>query len=213
MDHSAEASTHTAEVYMQPGDQQPPCQLGQTAASWTRHTKLGAVQVIPDWGPECPGKAGESTSLHWTSMRTGDGPDTRPPCELEMGLTLDLHVNLLKCELFSRKGNTSFPPEVAHLQFTWRPSAGPISSSHGGPVQGPSPVRMEVQCRAHLQFTWRSSAGPISSIRCKAHSTAGGCQPELYHRGTRLEGRGQHTSCLHPGWTLIYAGPMQTARA
>ena len=101
----------------------------------------------------------------------------------------------------------------AHLQFTWRPSAGPISSSHGGPVQGPSPVRMEVQCRAHLQFTWRSSAGPISSIRCKAHSTAGGCQPELYHRGTRLEGRGQHTSCLHPGWTLIYAGPMQTARA
>ena len=52
MDHSAEASTHTAEVYMQPGDQQPPRQLGQTTASWTRHTKLGAVQVIPDWGPE-----------------------------------------------------------------------------------------------------------------------------------------------------------------
>ena len=53
-----------------------------------------------------------------------------------------------------------------HLQFTWRSSAGSIStisSSHGGPVQGPSPVHMEVQCRAHLQFTWRSSAGPISS--------------------------------------------------
>ena len=30
-------------------------------------------------------------------------------------------------------------------------------------MQGPSPVHMEVQCRAHLQFAWRSSAGPISS--------------------------------------------------
>ena len=55
-----------------------------------------------------------------------------------------------------------------HLQFTWRSSAGSISSSHGGPVQGPSPVHMAVQCRVHLHhllFTWRSSAGSISSIR------------------------------------------------
>ncbi|KAL5484348.1 hypothetical protein EMCRGX_G020823 [Ephydatia muelleri] len=43
----------------------------------------------------------------------------------------------------------------AHLQFTWRPNAGSISSSHGGPMQGPSPVHMEAQCRVHLQFTWR----------------------------------------------------------
>ena len=50
-----------------------------------------------------------------------------------------------------------------HLQFTWRSSAGSISSSHGGPVQGPSPVHMGVQCSVHLQFTWRSSAGSISS--------------------------------------------------
>ena len=35
--------------------------------------------------------------------------------------------------------------------------------SDGGPVQGPSPVHMEVQCRAHLQFTWRPSTGSISS--------------------------------------------------
>ena len=30
----------------------------------------------------------------------------------EMGPALGLHVNLAKCELFSRKGNTSFPPDV-----------------------------------------------------------------------------------------------------
>ena len=56
--------------------------------------------------------------------------------------------------------------------FTWRPSASPISSSHGGPVQSPSPVHMEAQCRAHLQFTWRPSASPISSshgVQCRAH--------------------------------------------
>eukprot|EP00731_Ephydatia_muelleri_P024486 Em0016g757a len=54
--------------------------------------------------------------------------------------------------------------------FTWRPSAGPISSSHGGPVQGPSPVHMEVQCRAHLQFTWRSSPSPVHmEVQCRAH--------------------------------------------
>ena len=102
----------------------------------------------------------------------------------------------------------------AHLQFTWRSSAGPISSSHGGPVQCPSPVHMEVQCRVHLQFTWRSSAGPISSshggpvqgpsppspvqmeVQCRVHllnqvqHKLGCCQPGLHHQGTRLEGRG-----------------------
>eukprot|EP00731_Ephydatia_muelleri_P022813 Em0015g396a len=31
----------------------------------------------------------------------------------EMGPALGLHVNLAKCELFSRKGNTSFPPDVS----------------------------------------------------------------------------------------------------
>ena len=54
------------------------------------------------------------------------------------------------------QGPSPFHMEVqcrAHLQFTWRSSAGPISSSHGGPVQGRSPVYMEVQCRAYLQFT------------------------------------------------------------
>ena len=30
----------------------------------------------------------------------------------ELGPALGLHVNLAKCELFSRKGNTSFPPDV-----------------------------------------------------------------------------------------------------
>ena len=30
----------------------------------------------------------------------------------EMGPALGLPVNLAKCELFSRKGNTSFPPDV-----------------------------------------------------------------------------------------------------
>ena len=30
----------------------------------------------------------------------------------EMGSALGLHVNLAKCEMFSRQGNTSFPPEV-----------------------------------------------------------------------------------------------------
>ncbi|KAL5477904.1 hypothetical protein EMCRGX_G024759 [Ephydatia muelleri] len=30
----------------------------------------------------------------------------------EMGPALGLHVNLAKCEIFSRKGNTSFPPDV-----------------------------------------------------------------------------------------------------
>ncbi|KAL5475195.1 hypothetical protein EMCRGX_G027264 [Ephydatia muelleri] len=75
----------------------------------------------------------------------------------------------------------------AHLQFTWRPSASPISSSHG------------VQCRAHLQFTWRSSAGPISSSHRgpvqgpppqsgTRHATQlGCCQPGLHHQGTRLK--------------------------
>eukprot|EP00731_Ephydatia_muelleri_P024489 Em0016g760a len=44
-----------------------------------------------------------------------------------------------------------------HFQFTWRPSAGPISSSHGGPVQGPSPVHMEVQ----LGPITSSHGGPV----------------------------------------------------
>ena len=30
----------------------------------------------------------------------------------ELGPALGLHVNLAKCEMFSRRGNTSFPPEV-----------------------------------------------------------------------------------------------------
>ena len=30
----------------------------------------------------------------------------------EMSLALDLHINLAKCELFSREGNTSFPPHM-----------------------------------------------------------------------------------------------------
>ena len=30
----------------------------------------------------------------------------------DLGPALGLHVNLAKCELFSRRGNTSFPPEV-----------------------------------------------------------------------------------------------------
>ena len=30
----------------------------------------------------------------------------------ELGPTLGLHVNLAKCEMFSRQDNTSFPPEV-----------------------------------------------------------------------------------------------------
>ena len=102
------------------------------------------------------------------------------------------------------QGPSSVNMEVqcrAHLQFTWRPNAGSISSSHGGPMQGPSPVHMEAQCRVHLQFTWRPSAGSISSIRCKAHSTAGW-----------LPARASRYHHLHPVWTPIYVGPMQTAR-
>ena len=30
----------------------------------------------------------------------------------ELGPALGLHINLVKCELFSSKGNTSFPPAV-----------------------------------------------------------------------------------------------------
>ena len=30
----------------------------------------------------------------------------------EMGPALGLHINFVKCELFSSKGNTSFPPAV-----------------------------------------------------------------------------------------------------
>ena len=33
----------------------------------------------------------------------------------ELGPALGLHVNLAKCEMFSRRGNTSFPPEVRCL--------------------------------------------------------------------------------------------------
>ena len=41
----------------------------------------------------------------------------------EMGPALGLNVNLAKCELFSRKGNTSFPPDVrAHSCPTWTSS-------------------------------------------------------------------------------------------
>ncbi|KAL5503045.1 hypothetical protein EMCRGX_G009934 [Ephydatia muelleri] len=32
----------------------------------------------------------------------------------ELGPALDLHVNLAKCEMFSRRGNTSFPPEAGY---------------------------------------------------------------------------------------------------
>ena len=44
-----------------------------------------------------------------------------------------------------------------HLQFTWRSSARSISSSHGGPVQGASPVHMEVQ----LGPITSSHGGPV----------------------------------------------------
>ena len=53
-----------------------------------------------------------------------------------------------------------------HLQFTWRSSAGSISSSHG------------VQCRAHLQFTWRSSAGSISTISSSHGGPVQGPSPQ-----------------------------------
>ena len=32
-------------------------------------------------------------------------------------------------------------------------------------MQGPSPVHMEVQCRAHLQCTWRSSPSPVHLVQ------------------------------------------------
>ena len=61
--------------------------------------------------------------------------------------------------------------------FTWRPSAGPISSSHGGPVQGPSPVHMEVQCRAHLQFQCRAHL--LNQVQGTQHSWAAASQGSI----------------------------------
>ncbi|KAL5484353.1 hypothetical protein EMCRGX_G020829 [Ephydatia muelleri] len=147
----------------------------------------------------------------------------RPPLPPRMS-------RLGKREHLTSGGKRSVGLPADFNKFTWRST---ISSSHGGPVQGPSPVHMEVQCRVHLQFTWRSSAGPISSshggpvqgpsppspvhmeVQCRVHllnqvqHKLGCCQQGLHHQGTRLEGRGQHTHHLHPGWTPIYVGPMQ----
>ncbi|KAL5503348.1 hypothetical protein EMCRGX_G010279 [Ephydatia muelleri] len=60
-------------------------------------------------------RAGAEKIAHDDGALAGSRPAVLRALHLieEMGPALGLHVNLAKCELFNRKGNTSFPPDVS----------------------------------------------------------------------------------------------------
>eukprot|EP00731_Ephydatia_muelleri_P024502 Em0016g773a len=103
------------------------------------------------------------------------------------------------CQLGRRKHLTSGGERSVALpadfnKFTWKPSA------------GPSPVHIEVQCRAHLQFTWRPSAGPSPvhmEVQCRAHLCShGGLVQGPFP--VHMEAQCRAISCSHGGPSPVH---------
>eukprot|EP00731_Ephydatia_muelleri_P024454 Em0016g725a len=146
-------------------------------------------------------------------------PGQRKDVDMWCGVPESLHTDQGKnLELGRRKhltsgGNRSVALPADFNKFTWKPSAGPSPvhmevqckahlCSHGGLVQGPSPVHMKAQCRVHL----------LNQVQGMQHSWVAASQGYILKESGLKDQVSTLIICIQAGRTTMYVGPMQTAR-